>query len=92
MKVKDLFNKTFEEVLTDYCMIYSPECDMYYGIAKTEDAIKMFNKLKKKHEDAQVFFSLESLVPSDVYGIEENTEIIDAKKLDEIIDYFGYLD
>ena len=41
MQVKDLFNKTFEEVLTDYCMIYSPECDMYYGIAKTEDAIKM---------------------------------------------------
>lgn len=92
MKVKDLLDKKLEDVLNNYCIIYSPECDMYYGIAESEQAIQMFNKLKKKHEDAQVFFSLELLIPFDMYGIDENDEIIDERKLDKIIDKFGYLD
>ena len=27
MKVDDLWNKTVKEVLEEYCILYSPECD-----------------------------------------------------------------
>ena len=33
MKVDDLWNKTVKEVLEEYCILYSPECDYNYVYA-----------------------------------------------------------
>lgn len=37
MQVKDLLDMTLREVLDEYCILYSPECDYVYGIGKWDD-------------------------------------------------------
>ena len=44
MKVDDLWDKTIKEVLEDYCILYSPECDYNYGICRWDDANAMYEE------------------------------------------------
>ena len=34
MDISDLYNMPLRNVLTDYCIVYSPECDYYYGVTE----------------------------------------------------------
>lgn len=54
MKVDDLWDKTIKEVLEDYCILYSPECDYNYGICRWDDANAMYEEYDL--EDQYCFF------------------------------------
>lgn len=93
MKLKDLYDKPLRYVLENYCMMYSPECDQYYGISKWDDCLEMMYELEKKHgeDEVSVFFVGEYLIPYDLFGLEDDTEIKDSKKLRETMEYLGLL-
>lgn len=91
MKVEDLFGMKLEDVLNEFCMLYSPECDEYYGITYWDDALAVMEDLDKKHDDISEFVTCEPLIPFDFFCIDEDTEIKDEDRLREIFNYLGQL-
>ena len=85
MKVDDLWNKTVKEVLEEYCILYSPECDYNYGICRWDDANAMYEEYDL--ED-QYCFSGDSLIPLD-YGFDDGEEILEKEDLKCILSKLG---
>ena len=85
MKIDDLMKMTVGEVLTEFCVVYSPECDHYYGIARWDDAAQMFDEYDLEDEYC---FDGDELIPLD-YGFFEGEEVLDLEKLRYILDYLG---
>ena len=44
MKVDDLMKMTVEDLLNEFCILYSPECDYNYGIGRWDDVRKIFEE------------------------------------------------
>ena len=44
MKVDDLMKMTVEDLLNEFCILYSPECDYNYGIGRWDDVGKIFEE------------------------------------------------
>ena len=76
MKVDDLWDKTVKEVLEEYCILYSPECDYNYGICRWDDANDMYEEYDLEE---QYCFSGDSLIPLD-YGFDDGEEILEKRR------------
>ncbi len=85
MKIDDLMKMTVEEVLNEYCVAFSPECDYNYGIARWDDANQIYEEFDL--ED-QYCFSGDSLIPLD-YGFDCGEEVLDLDDLRMIMAKLG---
>lgn len=85
MKVDDLMQMTVEEVLSEYCIVYSPECDYNYGIARWDDANQIYEEFDL--ED-QYCFDGDSLIPMD-YGFDSGEPVLDLKDLRQVMAKLG---
>lgn len=92
MIVEDLLDLTLREILEKYCMLYSLECDYYYGMTTYDDAEKLFDEYGLDDSDsAPIQVYIEPVIPFDFYGLEFNTEIFNYEHLEKIMDYFGVI-
>lgn len=55
MKIKDLLDLSFREVLENYCIIQSLECDYIYGLAVSDDVETLFNDYNIEDEYPEGF-------------------------------------
>ena len=85
MDISDLYNMPLRNVLTDYCIVYSPECDYYYGVTKWDDALQMETEFDLEDEYC---FAADSLIPLH-YGIEDGVPILTHIDLRRQLDYLG---
>ena len=77
MKVDDLFDMTVRDLLEEYCVVYSPECDYNYGVAHWDDVNQIYEEFDLEE---QYCFSGDSLIPLD-YGFDDGEDVLDIKKL-----------
>ena len=85
MKIDDLMKKTVEEVLDEYCIAFSPECDYNYGIARWDDV----NRIHEEFDiEEQYFFSGDSLIPID-YCFDYGEDILELQDLKRIMGILG---
>lgn len=87
MKVKDLLDLPFKEVLENYVLLYSPECGYYYGIVKSslvDDIVDEYN-IEEEYPES---FDVECFIPIET-SIECEDELIDYEKLERIMDNLG---
>lgn len=85
MKIDDLLDKPLREVLEEYCVVFSPECDYYYGITKWEDANSIYEEFDLEEEYC---FNGDYLIPLS-YGFEEGENILSLKDLKQIMAKLG---
>ena len=85
MKIDDLVDKPLREVLEEYCVVFSPECDYYYGITKWEDANSIYEEFDLEEEYC---FNGDYLIPLS-YGFEEGENILSLKDLKQIMAKLG---
>lgn len=85
MKIDDLMKMTVEDLLNEYCVVYSPECDYNYGIARWDDANQIYEEFDLEE---QYCFSGDYLIPLD-YGFDCGEEVLDLKMLKCIMDKLG---
>ena len=85
MKIDDLMKKTVEEVLDEYCIAFSPECDYNYGIARWDDV----NQIHEEFDlEEQYCFSGDSLIPLD-YCFDYGEDVLELKDLRRIMGILG---
>ncbi len=77
MKVDDLMKMTVEDLLNEYCITYSPECDYNYGIARWDDANQIYEEFDLEE---QYCFSGDSLIPID-YCFDGGEDVLDIHDL-----------
>lgn len=85
MLVDDLYDLTVRELLSDYCLVYSPECDYNYGITKWKDAEKIYDEFDLKD---QASFDADSLIPLD-YGFFDGESVLSIDDLRCVMDKIG---
>lgn len=85
MDMDELMNMKLVDVLERFCIVYSPECDYYYGITEWDDALQMLIEYKL---DDEYCFAADSLIPMD-YGVESGEEVLSIDDLRHILDYLG---
>ena len=85
MYVEDLYNMSVIDLLSEYCIVYSPECDYNYGITRWEDVEKIW---KKFDLNDQYCFEADSLIPMD-YNFEDGEPVLNIKDLECIMDKLG---
>ena len=85
MMIDDILEMPLKDVLNEFCLVYSPECDYHYGIARWDDAGQMFEEFDL--EDKYCFDG-DSLIPMD-YGVDAGEEILDIDDLRCIMDKLG---
>ena len=85
MKVDDLMQMTVEDLLNEYCITYSPECDYNYGIARWEDAEQIYEEFDLEE---QYCFSGDSLIPLD-YGFDGGEDVLDINDLRVVMAKLG---
>ena len=72
LMIDDLMQMTVGELLTEYCILYSPECDYNYGIGRWDDANQIYEEFDLEE---QYCFSGDSLIPLD-YGFDEGERVL----------------
>ena len=85
MKIDELMKMTVEDVLNEFCLVYSPECDYHYGIARWDDANQIYEEFDL--ED-QYCFSGDSLIPLD-YGFDYGEDVLSINDLHVIMAKLG---
>lgn len=87
MKFEDLLPMTFGDVINNYCILYSPECDHVYGIADCDEVDEIF-KNYKIDEDTADQLSVESVI---WWGLMIDTEkdMLGDSKIKKILDDLG---
>lgn len=85
MKIKDLLDMKFGDVLDEFCILFSPECDWFYGIGRFDDAIAMWDEYKL---DEELCFDTDYLLQ---YGMEIDfeDEVLDLDHMRHILDHLG---
>lgn len=73
MKIDDLMEMKVKDVLDEYCILYSPECDYNYGIGRWEDAYKIYEEFDLEE---QYCFEGDYLIPID-YGFDSGENVLD---------------
>lgn len=85
MKIDELMKMTVEDVLNEYCIAFSPECDYNYGIARWDDC----NQIHEEFDlEDQYCFSGDSLIPLD-YCFDYGEDVLDLKDLRRIMGILG---
>ena len=87
MKVDDLMKMTVEDLLNEFCILYSPECDYNYGIGRWDDVRKIFEEYDL--ED-QYCFDGDYLIPLD-YCFDCGEEVLELEDLHCIMDKLGII-
>lgn len=72
MKVDDLFEMKVGDLLQEFCILYSPECDHNYGIGRWDDANQIYEEFDLEE---QYCFSGDSLIPLD-YGFDGGEDVL----------------
>lgn len=85
MIINDLFDKTLREIVDEYCVVFSPECDYTYGISTWDEAERMFEEYDLEDEYC---YDADPLVPclNEFYTTDK---ILEAEDLDRILDNLG---
>lgn len=85
MLISDLLEMKLKDILDEYCVVFSPECDYTYGISTWEDAERMYEEYDLEDEYC---YSADTLVPclNEFYLTDE---ILDEERLDKILDMLG---
>ena len=78
-KFSDLLDKDLGFVIDEYCLLYNPECDYYYGVTTWDNANQLYEELVAQKNDEDViseFFVAEELIPMDSrYELEYDAPI-----------------
>lgn len=85
MKIDDLLEMTVAEVLENFCITYSPECDYNYGIAKWHDVNQIWEEFDLEE---QYCFEGDYLIPID-YGFDMGEDVLELKDLKQIMAKLG---
>lgn len=85
--IDDLMEMKIKDVLNEFCILYSPECDYNYGIGRWDDANQIYEEFDL--ED-QYCFSGDSLIPLD-YNFFEGEEVLTIDDMREIMDKLGII-
>lgn len=72
MMIDDLMEMKVKDVLDEFCILYSPECDYNYGIGRWDDANKIYEEFDLEE---QYCFSGDSLIPID-YGFDNGEKVL----------------
>ena len=81
----DLLDMTLRDVLDEFCFVYSPECGYLYGIARWEDAYKMWDEYDLKEEYC---FDSESIMAYPM-EVDLQQEVITLEGLRRIMNNLG---
>lgn len=87
MKVDDLMKMTVEDLLNEFCILYSPECDYNYGIGRWDDVGKIFEEYDL--EDHYCFDG-DYLIPLD-YCFDCGEKVLELEDLHCIMDKLGII-
>lgn len=83
--IDDLMSMTVGELLDEYCLLYSPECDYHYGIGRWEDANQIWEEFDLEE---QYCFEGDYLIPMD-YGFDSGEAILTMEDLRVIMARLG---
>lgn len=87
MKIDDLMDLTVRELLDEYCITYSPECDYNYGIARWGDVAQIYDEFDLEDHYC---FSGDSLIPLD-YCFDSGEEVLTLDDLRCLMDKLGII-
>lgn len=85
MLIEDLLDMKFGDVLDEFCIVFSPECDYFYGIARWDDVMQMWDEFEL---DEEYCFDGDNLLQY-AMEIDFQTDVLDINRLREILDYIG---
>ena len=85
MKIDDLMEMKVGELLEEYCILYSPECDYNYGIARWKDANQIYEEFDLEE---QYCFEGDYLIPID-YGFDSGEIVLELEDLRQIMAKLG---
>ena len=88
MKLNDLLDMTFREVISNYCVLFSEECCYFYGISTYEAMNEIANEYELCDEPSLVvepiLFNMEVLFEFE--EADDDTEVMSVEKIRELID------
>lgn len=87
MMIDDLMEMKVKDVLDEFCILYSPECDYNYGIGRWDDANKIYEEFDLEE---QYCFSGDSLIPID-YGFDNGEKVLTLDDMRCIMDKLGII-
>ena len=85
LKIEDLLDMTVSDLLDNYVLLYSPECDYSYGIADADDVESTF---KEYDLEDQASMAVEPIIDFDIIG-DSDDEILTTEKIHEIMKNIG---
>ena len=86
-KIKDIYKKTLQEIIDEYCLLFNPECCYYYGVIRQEDADKMWNEYNIETEYPEAIIT-EPIIPLEIL-LDDEKPIIKQDKIKIIMDNLG---
>ena len=87
IKLNELLDKTLREVLDEYCAIYSPECDYWYGVTSYDDIDELYEHYNIEEEYSEAF--VPTSIIDDELIISFDEELMDYNKLEHIMNNLG---
>lgn len=85
MMIDDLMEMPLKDVLDMFCIVYSPECGYYYGVASWDDVSQIYDKYDLEEEYC---FEGDCLIPLE-YNFECGEDILELQDLECIMDRLG---
>ena len=80
---EDLLDMSLRDLLDEYCVLFSPECGYFYGIATIEDAQKVYDDYLE-HVSEHPSFSASPLLDMDMDF--ENLKILKLSDIESILE------
>lgn len=85
MKIKELLDMKLGDILNEFCILFSPECDYFYGIGRYDDALQMWDEFDLEEEYC---FDTDCLLDY-CMDIDFDDNILEIDDLRHILDYLG---
>mgnify|MGYP006896772607 CR=1 FL=1 len=85
MLVKELLDMKLRDVLDEFCIVFSPECDWFYGIGRWDDVSAMYDEYDLEDE---VCFDGDFLIQY-ALDIDEEADVLDLDHMRRILDCIG---
>ena len=93
MKLTEILDLTLREILNEYCILYSAECDYIYGVT-THDVIEEMNDKYDLCDEPSI--AVDSLINMEVLGeledAQNDKEILTMENIEAIIENLGLQD
>lgn len=72
----------FGDVLDEFCIAFSPECDYFYGICRQDDLLQMWDEFDLEDEycfegDSLLLYEMEMTHDDDILEIDDLRRILD---------------